>query len=325
MTKCLYCGRKIEKPNEQEQKTSWHDRCVRSFFGTVRFPELEINEHTLQRLAEASTNQGFTVPGVQKKLSLHLEYGGRHLPRLTLVDYPSGYILKPQTKEYPRLPEAEHLVMQMADVAGICTVPHALIKAKGKEDRPTFAYITKRVDRIAGKDSNMLAMEDFCQIGGRLTEDKYKGSYEVCRNIIREHSMWPGLDMAELFLRLIFCFVTGNSDMHLKNFSLMEDAPGSRRYRLSPAYDLLPVNLLLPEDPDETALTLRGKRSRFRRSDFELFAESCNVDAKAAQQIIRSVCQKEKQFLSMIQESWLSEEMKRDFKELLEERVLRLQ
>lgn len=146
-----------------------------------------------------------------------------------LVKYPTGYILKPQTKEYEYLPEAEYLTMQMAKKFGIKTVPCALIKMNsgGK-----LAYITKRIDRVFvdGK-MQMLAMEDFCQLDERLTEDKYKGSYERCAKVIKKYSAMAKFDLTEIFLLLAFSFVVGNSDMHLKNFSLIEKAEGERRIR----------------------------------------------------------------------------------------------
>ena len=115
---------------------------MKAFFGGSKLPILDISEEMLKRLAEESTNKGFTVPGVQKKLSLHLTEGTS--PRLTLVNYPTGYILKPQTEEYETLPEAEYLVMQMAKQVGIKTVPFALIKMNSRGE---LAYITKRIDR----------------------------------------------------------------------------------------------------------------------------------------------------------------------------------
>ena len=107
----------------------------------------KITEDVLEQLAIKNTNKGLTVPGVQKKLSLHLENSGT-IPRLTLVNHPTGYILKPQTKEYPCLPEAEYLVMMMAEKSGIKTVPHALIYLQSQD---SYAYITKRIDRADGR------------------------------------------------------------------------------------------------------------------------------------------------------------------------------
>ena len=134
---CLCCG----KPLHSGDESGWHKACIKKFFGTNRLPEIEIDDKTLELLAIETTSNGFTVPGVQKKLSLHLLSDSSN-PRLTLVNYPTGYILKPQVAEYEALPESEQLVMSMADAAGISTVPHGLIRSGDG-----LAYITKRVDR----------------------------------------------------------------------------------------------------------------------------------------------------------------------------------
>ena len=120
---CLCCG----KPLKNDDGTGWHKACVKRFFTTTKLPDIDIDDQKLKVLAEESINKGYTVPGVQKKLSLHLlsEPGN---PRLTLVNYPTGYILKPQVDQFKAMPEAEQLVMSMADMIGISTVPHALIK-----------------------------------------------------------------------------------------------------------------------------------------------------------------------------------------------------
>ena len=140
--KCLCCGKEFTpKASIEEVESGWHKKCVKAFFGSAKLPTLDISEETLKKLAEESTNKGFTVPGVQKKLSLHLTE--ENSPRLTLVNYPTGYIFKPQTEEYEALPEAEYLIMQMANQVGIKTVPFALIKMNSKGE---LAYITKRIE-----------------------------------------------------------------------------------------------------------------------------------------------------------------------------------
>ena len=153
-------------------------------------------------------------------------------------------------------------------------------------------------------------MEDFCQLSGRLTIDKYKGSYERCGKIVQQYSIKPGLDLSELFLRVLFSFVIGNSDMHLKNFSLIEENPGSRRFALSAAYDMLPVNLILPEDKEELALTLHGKKQNIRRKDFLLFAQSCEIPACAAEKMIDKLCALKSKFLLSCEECYLTDEKK---------------
>lgn len=310
--RCLCCGKTLSTPNE----TGWHKACIKRFFGTTELPEIDINNETLNLLATETTNKGFTVPGVQKKLSLHLVSDGSK-PRLTLVNYPTGYILKPQVEEFEALPESEQLIMEMADMAGISTVPHALIKGSGG-----LAYITKRVDRNLTKDNiEMLAMEDFCQLDLRLTEDKYRGSYECCAKIIKKYSSRIGIDITEFYIRLVFCFIVGNSDMHLKNFSLIETTEGSQEYVLSPAYDLLPVNANLPEDKEQFALTMNGKKMHILKGDFLKFASTCDIPRKTAIKLIQNLVSYTPKWLKMCDDSILPDDLKERLRQIIIERT----
>ena len=308
---CLCCGKLLKT----DDGTHWHKACIRRFFGTTTLPEIKIDEDTLTALALENTGKGVTVPGVQKKLSLHL-LSDAASPRLTLVDYPTGYILKPQVADFEALPQAEHLVMSMADATGIATVPHALICQNGE-----IAYLTKRIDRRFGKNSvELLAMEDFCQLDRRLTEDKYRGSYERCAKVIRQYSSRKQLDLSELFLRLVFSYVVGNSDMHLKNFSLIEPEVGSGRYVLSAAYDLLPVNVVMPEDTEEFALAMNGKKQNLRKKDFLVFADACGIQKNAAEKMIAKVLSMKERYLLLCEESLLPDHLKQRFAAMMEKR-----
>ena len=309
---CLCCG----NPLSENYQSHWHNRCIKKFFGTSVLPDIKIDDDTLKRLASETSSRGFTVPGVQKKLSLHL-FEADDTPRLTLVNYPTGYILKPQVKEYEALPESEHLVMSMAEMAGIITVPHGLID--GNMGR---AYITKRIDRVIKKDSvKKLAMEDFCQLDLRLTDDKYRGSYERCAKLIKKYSSRIGIDMTEFYVRLVFSFIVGNSDMHLKNFSLIETDVASTEYVLSPAYDLLPVNANLPSDTEQFALTMNEKKTNIRKKDFLIFADSCDITRQAAEKIIKKLVSMEGKFITACEDSLLPDTLKERLIKIISERV----
>ncbi|MHB1452704.1 MAG: HipA domain-containing protein [Saccharofermentanales bacterium] len=314
--KCLYCGKLINDTlSDEEKENCWHFKCIKSFFGTSTMPALDVTEKQLVELANTMVNQGLTVPGVQKKLSLHLS--GDTDARLTIVDYPTGFILKPQTEEYGSLPEFEDLAMRLAEIAGIQTVPHALIKMNGE-----YAYIIRRIDRdIKNEIVCLYAMEDFCQLSDRLTQDKYKGSYERCGRIIHKYSARLGLDLSELFLRVAFSFIIGNSDMHLKNFSLRETEPASRSYYLSKAYDMLPVKIIMPEDEEELALTLNGKKRNIQRKDFIKFAVNCSIAEKSANAMLNKLCSLSDDFLMQCDQSYLTDERKTQTKELIIQRT----
>ena len=337
MTNCLCCGKPLSE-QDAESGAGWHRKCVRKFFGTEQVPELDLSPDALNRLAEETVQKHLTVPGVQKKLSLHLSR--EEFPRLTMVDAPAGYILKPQAPQFSSLPEAEDCIMRMADAAGIPTVPHALLKfastPANQSNGDTYAFITRRIDRgfdphpprktgnSAPKPPEMYAMEDFCQLSFRQTRDKYRGSYEKCAAVISRWSSLPGLDLVEFYYRLLFCFVTGNSDMHLKNFSLREKTSGKRDFVLSAAYDLLPVNVVLPEDTEETALTLHGKKRNLRKNDFLAFAGTCGISPVAARKLIERILSFGNRFHGICDASLMPAEMKESLHELMNDRFQRL-
>lgn len=316
MNKCLCCNKPLSSTNDFENRFLWHQKCVKAFFGVNKLPEINMNEDDIKHFAIASINSGYTIPGVQKKLSLHLSKEANKTYRLTLIGYPCGYILKPQTSEYKNLPEAEFLAMTMAKATGIKTVPFGLLK-----NTNDFVYITKRIDRL---DEKKLAMEDFCQLDLRQTSDKYKGSYERCAKIIKRYSVNAIADLTELFLRIVFSFLIGNSDLHLKNFSLIETAFLTNTFVLSNAYDILPVNTILPEDLDELALTLNGKNRHLKKNDFLQFALNIGLELNAAKKMIAHVVKLKPKYSEMIQEASLPIEFKTALGALIEERITRL-
>lgn len=304
MKRCLYCGKIAEE--------QWHTSCSKKFFGTGEPPLVTLSDEQLETIAYKAAGKGITIPGVQKKLSLSLQNEKGQLPRLTIVDTPTGFILKPQSQEYEQLPQAEDLVMHLADAAGIATVPHALITDQNGE----FAYITKRIDR---KDNQKIAMEDFCQLSFRLTEDKYKGSYEQCAKILYKWSSRPLLDVTNLYYLLLFCFITGNSDMHLKNFSLI--AKSQKNFVLAPAYDLLPVQLITDEDGEEVALTVCGKRSNLTYSNFLQLGDHFGIAKHVVSNLIKKLKNLEPTFNHIIETSWVSKKMQDQMKQLISHRL----
>ena len=319
MIRCLHCGDEIDSSSAEEIENRWHNRCIKSFFSTTTLPKLDITKSKLEKLVGLNVNEGLTIPGVQKKISLHLSHDDP--VRLTLINYPTGYILKPQTDEYKNLPEFEWLAMRLASISGIKVVPFALYNT-GEE----LVYLTKRIDRQFKSENEIerFAMEDFCQLSERLVEDKYKGSYESCARIIKKYSYNPRLDLSELYLRLIVSFIIGNSDLHLKNFSLIESSPGERYFTLSPAYDILPVNVVEPRDPDELALSLNGKKRDLELEDFLLFAEYCELGRSTGEKIIKTVLEKSERYEKLIQSSPLTRSEKEKFSALISSRSSRL-
>jgi serine/threonine-protein kinase HipA len=164
-------------------------------------------------------------------------------------------------------------------------------------------------------------MEDFCQLEGRLTEDKYRGSYERCGKIVSKYSVNSGLDLAEMFIRIIFSFAVGNSDMHLKNFSLIETSQLSEEYVLSAAYDILSTNVVIPEDTEQLALTTNGKKHNLHRKDFLILAETIGINPKSAEKIIDKIVKMIPAYIEMCKASYMPDDMKDALEKLMTERI----
>ena len=231
--------------------------------------------------------------------------------RFTIVGLWGGYILKPQTEQYANLPENEDLTMHLAELAKIKIVPHSLIRFKDG----SLAYITKRIDR--DKKGGKIPMEDMCQLTEKLTEQKYKGSHEQIAKKIVEFSAYPVLDLINYFEVLLFCYLTGNADMHLKNFSLYK---GTGEYIFAPAYDLLSTKLVIPEDNEELALTLNGKKRKLKRADFDNLLKSFKVDEKAVENVYEKFRKVLPEWYNFIDMSFLPEQMKEEYKQLIQNR-----
>lgn len=265
---CLYCYQPLK-----DGEVDYHKACARKIFESTTVPVLPYTRTNIKELAREIITASTTVTGVQAKLSLDISRGHAGEPqRFTIVGLWGRFILKPQTDRFANLPENEDLTMHMAEATGIKTVPHSLIRFADGE----LCYITRRIDRT--KKGDRIAMEDMCQLSERLTEDKYKGSYERIAKLIRQYSAAPLLDVVNFWEVVLFSWLTGNADMHLKNFSLFRQA---KDYMLTPAYDLLSTALAMPEDDEELALTLKGKKKRIKREDFEKAMSDSGMDEKA--------------------------------------------
>lgn len=310
--KCLYCYQE----NDSGVK-DFHPACSKKMFGTEEPPVLDYSFSEMAKLAEKVISASVTVPGVQAKLSLHLDKKHGKSSKLTLVGLWGDYILKPPTANYPQLPENEDLTMHLAELFKIKVVPHSLIRLKSGE----LAYLTKRVDR---DKKGKLHMEDFCQLSERLTEDKYKASMEHVGKLILQYSSNPLLDALTLFEVTVFSFLTGNADMHLKNFSLLDYRNGMTG--LSPAYDMLSTRLVIPEkdDNEEMALTLNGRKRNFKLIDFYVFGERLKLTEKQVQNSLNKFSKQLDKVLNFVDFSFLSADFKESYKELIQKRAEKL-
>lgn len=310
--RCLCCYQPL---NEGEHE--YHARCAKRFFGQAPAPTLPYIRKDIDKLAQVVVESRTTVTGIQAKLSMDLEYDAQgRTQRLTIVGVMGRYILKPQTDQFERLPEMEDLTMHLAEIARIPTVPHALIRFKDGE----LNYITRRIDRT--DDGRKLPMEDMCQLAGRLTEQKYQGSYEMIAKLIERYSSVPKLDIVNYWEQVLFSWIVGNADMHLKNFSLISDKPG--RYVLTPTYDQVSTAIVMPEDTEELALPLNGFQKKLMAMDFVQAMEATGLTEQIAQRMMSRFTALQDKWFACIDESFISEQQKAQFKELISNRLATL-
>ena len=321
INRCLCCYKELDNTNA---KQLYHPSCALKLFGRKQAPILPYTRDNIEDLALQILEQNTSITGVQPKISLDINRGSKNEPdKLTIVGLWGNYILKPQSSKYNSMPELEDLTMKLAEVAGISTAKHGLIMMTDGE----FAYITRRMDR--DEDGNKYSMLDMCQLTNRLTEHKYRGAYSQLAETIKKYSAAPMLDVQYFWEIVMFSWITGNSDMHCKNFSLLEkDGIG---YSLSPAYDLLAVLLTGIKDNDELAMPLTGAGisnneaiNGFKRADFIGAIISSGVEYKTANRIVDKLINSKAKWFDIINISFLSEYLKSEYKALIDERIGRL-
>lgn len=304
MAKCLVCYQE-DVPGGSD----YHPACSLKFFGSRTPPELIYTAADMKELARKIVQSQGIMTGVQPKISLGLERTQRERRRLTLMM--GEFILKPPSSHYQQMPETEDLTMHLAEICKIKTVPHALIRLASGE----LSYIIRRIDRHR---QTKIHMEDFCQLSGLLTEDKYKSSMEKVGKLVQQFSTFPGLDLVNLFELTVFNYLTGNNDMHLKNFSLIA---GDQGWQLSPAYDLLNVNLVNEKDNEESALTVGGKKRKLRKQDLLKLAIGYTLTEIQTRNVFNQLLDKEKEIVSFIKKSFLSKEYRDKYIEILMGRI----
>lgn len=314
---CLYCYKPLG-----DNQIDFHPQCSKQFFGLETPPILSLSKEELMEMAKQITELSVTIPGVQPKLSLnlHVDPNDPRKSRLTIVGLWGQYILKPQSESYPSLPENEDLTMHLAELAGIKTASHSLLRITSGQ----LTYVTKRFDRVKGKK---IPMEDFCQLmevpsTGRSKYDN--GTMEQVGKTIAKYSSAPGTDLITFFDISVFSFVIGNSDLHLKNFSMIKNE--DNQYRLSPAYDLISSNLVMGKyDLEQMALHLNGKKNEIRKKDFIALATNLKIASTITEKIFSKYGALLNQFEELIQISFLNDELKEQYIQLIKQRASALE
>ena len=304
--KCLICYKPLTP-----QETDYHLKCISRVFGLKKMPEIDIDEKNLSDYAKKIIGANKAITGVQPKLSLWLEETKKSI-RFTIVDDKSNYIIKPESETYLSLPENEDLCMHLANELGIEVAKHSLVRLKSGK----LAYITKRFDR---EETNKIACEDLCQLTEMLTEHKYRGSYEKVGKTIQQYSTQSGLDTLHYFQLVLFSFISGNADMHLKNFSMIEKNDGT--FCLSPAYDLVSTHLVIKGEKEQMSLNLNGKKNKISRKDFDSLGSNLQLTEKQIQNCYNLFIARLDKLNWWIDNSFLPSEHKNEFKKIVSERI----
>ena len=302
---CLFCGKPlIGHTNE----SYWHESCIELFFNNNRIPSFDLDENVFDNIAFEQVGSGSVVSGIQKKLSLEVESKRRKKTTFT-----NKYIIKPSEPKYPYLNEYEWIGNRLASICGFNVVQSGLIKHNDK-----YVYITKRIDRrTVYRYEEKIAMEDFCQLSNKLTEQKYDGSYEKAwKNTINKYSKHKLIDTIEYFRMVFLSYIIGNTDMHLKIFSLICE---NYIYKLAPFYDLVPVLMIVNQD--EMALTINGKRKNVTKNDFYKFGENISLDKKMIDICFNSILSKIDLMVKFINNSPLNEKEQDRFIEFIKNRA----
>lgn len=311
--KCLGCYEYLVS----ELPGSYHTTCSKKLFGTEIPPEVNFGPNEFEELAIKSLTKHLGLTGVQPKISTQLEKKENDpTHRLMIVDWEGNFILKSPNKQFPEIAAVEDVTMHMAEICELAVAKHGLIRLKTGE----LAYITRRFDRP--KKRKKVSVEDFCQLSQLLTENKYHSSYEKAGKIIHKFSANPGLDIVSFFDLILFSFLTGNSDMHLKNFSLMRNTYDD--VVLAPFYDLLATKLILKDDKEELALTIEGKKTRLKKENFVSLGLNLQMGERVIEKSFKRILKYIPKMKVLIEKSFLSREFKKSYLELITERAKRI-
>ncbi|HQP50508.1 MAG TPA: HipA domain-containing protein [Spirochaetota bacterium] len=264
-----------------------------------------------EQLREAAMRADkMSIQGVQPKLSAKLDVRGGGF---AVVDRGGEFILKPQNVMFPELPENESLTMKLAGLAGIEVPLNGMIYSSDGR----FTYFIKRFDRY-GKNKKV-AVEDFAQLAGMSRETKYDYSMEKLVLLIDRFCTFPAIEKVKLFRRTLFNFLTGNEDMHLKNFSVIVR---DDKVTLSPAYDLLNTTIALSDPKEEIALPVGGKKNNLTKELLiDYFGrDRLQLNHTIVSQQLAALSDSRKGWEEMITASFLSEGMKRKYLKMINER-----
>ncbi len=266
-----------------------------------------------QRQEAANRAKKLSIQGVQPKLSAVISVVNQ---QFEIVDQFGNYIIKPQNDIFPELPQNEDVTMKMAKVYGLDVPLHGLIYSKDG----SLSYFIKRFDRYGRGKKH--ATEDFAQLTGNSRDTKYNYTMEKLVKVIEEYCTFPAIEKADFFKRILFCFITGNEDMHLKNFSVITK---SGKTTLTPLYDFINSSISINDPQEELALSLKGKKSNFKATELlDYYAkERLELTNKTIDSILFDMNKSVSKWTELIEISFLSDKMKEKYLKLINDRLTR--
>jgi serine/threonine-protein kinase HipA len=305
----------VNRPDPDRGAKAASARRWRSLFGAAQPPIIPFSYADLPQQVRDAAIGRMSLSGVQIKASIVLN---REKGIVEIARGGGTHILKPSPAEYPGLAEIENLCMDMAEALGMQVPPHGLLPmADG-----AMAYVVKRFDRLP--DGSKIHKEDMAQLLSLPTTAKYEASLEKVGKALRRYSSRPFLDLADFFERVVFSFIIGNGDMHLKNWAILTSREDKKPFiRLAPCYDFVASRLYIHNE-DETALTLRGRRNRLTRTDFESLASALQIDPRAAGKMINRLIDAKERLLDLVNAAGFPQERRQAFGDLISARTERL-
>jgi len=264
-----------------------------------------------QRIEAFNRASKMSIQGVQPKLSARLNIKDN---KFEVVDIGGRYILKPQHQYFPEMPENEDLTMRLAETIGLKIPLHGLIWSKDK----SLTYFIKRFDRKG--QNGKIPVEDFAQLAGLTRDTKYEYSMEKVVDLIDKYCTFPAIEKLVLFKLTLFSYLTGNDDMHLKNFSVITE---DGKVSLSPCYDLVNTTIEYKKPEEEIALSLRGHKKNLTRNMLISYfgKEKCELTDKSVEQVLDTIVSAVPEWKELIEISFLSDKMKDKYLGLLNTRL----
>jgi len=293
---------------------SYSEAGLRSIHSKLKHLEPLEYSYAAQLAEVRQRSDKMSIQGVQPKLSAVLKLKDSSF---ALVDRGGRFILKPNPLAYEEVPANEALTMRMAAEVGIEVPAHGLLRAEDD----SCVYFVKRYDRLGR--TGKVHVEDFAQLSGATRVTKYDSSLERVVQLVEQFCTFPAIEKPKLAKRLLFCFLTGNEDMHLKNFSIwMQDAVVS----LTPAYDLLNSTLVLENAKEESALPLQGKKRKLTKELWlDYFCkERLKLNEGQIDKIIKDLQKAMPAFNRLIKQSLLSEDRQAGYRTILHARAKKL-